>query len=105
MVTHVPLPGAGSTVCRVFAFSARDFRISAPNLPGTGHVVPFGRPTPSLPEKGDVPRAQIAQRLGLEIHEFETFIERLEKRGFPPPDPTTGRYCLEAVDRWRLRRH
>jgi hypothetical protein len=29
----------------------------------------------------------------------------LEKRGFPEPDQTTGRYCIEAVDRWRLRRH
>ena len=24
---------------------------------------------------------------------------------FPEPDETTGRYCIEAVDRWRLQRH
>ena len=24
---------------------------------------------------------------------------------FPKPDETTGLYCIEAVDRWRLRRH
>ena len=35
----------------------------------------------------------------------EGYLFELERRGFPAPDPTTGRYCLEAVDRWRLRRH
>ncbi|XYD07771.1 hypothetical protein R1A27_22200 [Methylobacterium sp. NMS12] len=26
-------------------------------------------------------------------------------QGFPRPDPDTGMYCLEAVDRWRLQRY
>jgi hypothetical protein len=41
----------------------------------------------------------------LEIAEFQTHRRELEGRGFPRPDETTGRYCVEAVDRWRLRRH
>jgi hypothetical protein len=32
-------------------------------------------------------------------------LPELNRRGFPSPDPTTGRYCVEAVDRWRRRRH
>src|SRR5262249_45484621 len=29
----------------------------------------------------------------------------LWQRGFPEPDPTTGLYCVEAVDKWRLLRY
>jgi hypothetical protein len=29
----------------------------------------------------------------------------LRERCFPDPDPTTGLYCIEAVERWRLLRH
>ena len=38
------------------------------------------------------------------LADFEARREELERRGFPEPDPTTGRYCIEAVDRWRPRR-
>jgi hypothetical protein len=46
----------------------------------------------------------IAQRLGLPLADLERFRPDLERRGFPRPDSTTGLYCIEAVDRWRLRR-
>jgi hypothetical protein len=46
----------------------------------------------------------IAQRLGLPLADFERVRPDLERRGFPGPDPSTGQYCIEAVDRWRLRR-
>ena len=60
---------------------------------------------PRIPERGDVPASLAALRLGLTLPEFEARRGELEKRGFPQPDETTGRYCIEAVDRWRLRRH
>jgi hypothetical protein len=46
----------------------------------------------------------VAQRLGMSLPDFEACRVELERRGFPQRDPTTGRYCIEAVDRWRLRR-
>jgi hypothetical protein len=58
-----------------------------------------------VPERGDVSAFAIAQRLGVHVSELELYRSELERRGFPPPDPTTGRYCIEAVDRWRLRRY
>ncbi len=47
----------------------------------------------------------VAELLGLTGAEFEAHRAALRERGFPEPDPTTGRYCVEAVDRWRLRRY
>lgn len=58
-----------------------------------------------IPDRGDVTPAVVAQRLGVSAADFEAWRPELERRGFPIPDPTTGRYCIEAVDRWRLRRH
>lgn len=58
-----------------------------------------------IPERGDVAPSVVAQRLGVSLPDFEVFRSELERRGFPECDPTTGRYCIEAVDRWRLRRH
>jgi hypothetical protein len=60
---------------------------------------------PRIPDRGDVAPSVIAQRLGLSAADFEAWRPELERRGFPTPDSTTGRYCIEAVDRWRLRRH
>jgi hypothetical protein len=57
-----------------------------------------------IPERGDVTLGIVAQRLGLPLADFHRFRADLERRGIPEPDPTTGRYCIEAVDRWRLRR-
>jgi hypothetical protein len=58
-----------------------------------------------IPDRGDVVPCIVASRLGLTLPEFEVRRQELEQRGFPKPDETTGRYCMEAVDRWRLRRH
>jgi hypothetical protein len=60
---------------------------------------------PRIPDRGDVTAALVAQRLGLSAADFEAWRPELERRGFPAPDSTTGCYCIEAVDRWRLRRH
>ncbi len=57
-----------------------------------------------IPDRGDVPPTVAAQRLGMTLADFDALRAELERRGFPEPDPTTGRYCIEAVDRWRLRR-
>jgi hypothetical protein len=60
---------------------------------------------PRIPLRGDVPVGIVARLLGLSAEDFERARAELEARGFPKPDPTTSRYCIEAVDRWRLRRH
>ena len=60
---------------------------------------------PRIPDKGDVAPSIVAQRLGMSLAELQASQPDLERRGFPAPDETTGRYCIEAVDRWRLRRH
>ena len=59
---------------------------------------------PRIPDRGDIPPSIVANRLGSTLPEFEAWRHELERRGFPGPDETTGRYCIEAVDRWRLRR-
>jgi hypothetical protein len=58
-----------------------------------------------IPDRGDVPAAVVARRLGLSLADFEARHAELLKRDFPPADPTTGNYAIEAVDRWRLSRH
>jgi hypothetical protein len=52
----------------------------------------------------DIPPAAAARRLGLTLEDFQKKLPDLLRRGFPAPDETTGNFCLEAVDRWRLRR-
>lgn len=59
----------------------------------------------SIPTRGDVTATAVADLLGLSLPDFEAQHSALRERGFPNPDPTTGLYCVEAVDRWRLRRH
>jgi hypothetical protein len=58
-----------------------------------------------IPLRGDVTDAVVAELLGLSLSDFEARQTALRQRGFPEPDPTTGKYCIEAVDKWRLRRH
>jgi hypothetical protein len=53
---------------------------------------------------GDVPPEFAARRLGLSLAEFQERLPALLQRGFPHADDTTGHYCLEAIDQWRLRR-
>ncbi|WP_244496348.1 hypothetical protein [Methylobacterium indicum] len=47
----------------------------------------------------------MARRLHLTPAQFDAVRPRLFMRGFPRPDPDTGMYCLEAIDRWRHLRH
>lgn len=58
-----------------------------------------------IPQRGDVAASAVAELLGLSIADFEARREELRRRDFPEPNSTTGLYCIEAVDRWRLRRH
>jgi hypothetical protein len=58
-----------------------------------------------IPPRGDVLAVVVAGLLGLSLADFQARYPELRRRGFPEPDPTTGLYCIEAVDRWRLRRH
>lgn len=58
-----------------------------------------------LPPGGDVPATAAARRLGLGPEEFKLKLVDLMARGFPPPDPTTGNYDLDAIDAWRRSRH
>src|SRR5260221_3729253 len=52
----------------------------------------------------DVPPAVAARRLGLTLEQFQDKLPDLLRRGFPAPDETTGHFCLEAIDRWRVPR-
>jgi hypothetical protein len=54
---------------------------------------------------GDVPPITAARRLGLTLDAFLEKLPLLLEHGFPPPDPITGNYDLDAIDRWRRRRH
>ena len=56
-------------------------------------------------EPRDVPAHAAARRLGLSEVEFWKSLPLLEARGFPPADPTTGHFDLDAIDEWRRRRH
>ena len=58
-----------------------------------------------IPLRGDVTASAVAQLLGLSLSDFEARQPALRQRDFPEPDPTTGLYCIEAVDKWRLRRY
>lgn len=53
----------------------------------------------------DVPADKAARRLHLTLAEFERKLPELFERGFPRPDPTTGMYDLDAIDRWMTERH
>lgn len=56
-------------------------------------------------EPRDVPPAIAARRLGLTEAAFTTALSDLLGRGFPPADPTTGHFDLDAIDQWRKQRH
>jgi len=58
-----------------------------------------------IPLRGDISATAIAELLGLSASDLQAKLEQLHERGFPRADPSTGLYCVEAVDRWRLRRH
>lgn len=56
-------------------------------------------------EPRDVPPEMAARRLGLSLAEFNAALGRLAARGFPPADPDTGKFDLQAIDRWCDSRH
>lgn len=56
-------------------------------------------------DPADVPAPVAARRLGLDAAAFAELLPRLAARGFPGPDPDTGLFDLEAIDRWRRLRH
>jgi hypothetical protein len=58
-----------------------------------------------IPARGDIAASLVAELLGLSLTDFEARQSALRERGFPEPDPTTGLYCIEALDRWRMGRH
>jgi hypothetical protein len=58
-----------------------------------------------LPPGGDVPAVVAARRLALTESEFTAALPGLLERGFPPADPTTGMFDLDAIDEWRKGRH
>jgi hypothetical protein len=58
-----------------------------------------------IPDRGDVPRTTVARLLGLSPADFDRLLPDLERRSFPSADTTTGLFCIEAVDKWRLARH
>lgn len=56
-------------------------------------------------EPRDVPPEKAARRMGLTLEQFTAILPRLLGRGFPPSDPDTGNYDLDAIDTWRANRH
>jgi hypothetical protein len=52
-------------------------------------------------DPGDVPPEKAARRMHLSLERFNEVLPRLLARGFPPADPDTGCFCLEAIDQWR----
>ena len=52
-------------------------------------------------EPGDVPPEKAARRLHLTLDRFTEILPRLLARGFPPADPDTGNFDLDAIDQWR----
>lgn len=57
------------------------------------------------PPGGDCPPIAAARRLWLTLEEFTAQLPELMQRGFPPADPTTGNYDLDAIDAWRRSRY
>jgi hypothetical protein len=56
-------------------------------------------------EVGDITPAEAGRQMGLTLAQFEHCLPGLLDRGFPPPDPTTGNYDLDAISVWRRSRN
>jgi len=54
-----------------------------------------------LPRGGDCPPEAAARRLWLTLEKFRAQLPELLERGFPPADPTTGNFDMDAIDAWR----
>jgi hypothetical protein len=55
-------------------------------------------------EPGDITPAEAGAAMGLTLAQFNHCLPGLLDRGFPPPDPTTGNYALDAISVWRRSR-
>jgi hypothetical protein len=55
-------------------------------------------------DPADVPPVKAARRLGLTLDEFRAKLPALIAAGFPPADPVTGNFGLDAIDAYRRRR-
>lgn len=58
-----------------------------------------------LPPGGDVPPVVAARRIGITLERFVEVLPELLQQRFPPANPVTGNYCLEAIDAWRRSFH
>lgn len=54
---------------------------------------------------GDITPAEAAEQMRLSPSAFTHCLPSLLDRGFPPPDPTTGNFALDAIEVWRQARH
>jgi hypothetical protein len=55
-------------------------------------------------ERGDITPAEAAEQMRLTVAAFAACLPSLLDRGFPPADPTTGNYALDAITVWRQAR-
>jgi hypothetical protein len=55
-------------------------------------------------EPGDITPAEAAGQMRLTLAAFDACLPSLLDRGFPPADPTTGNYALDAITIWRQAR-
>lgn len=56
--------------------------------------------------ESDLAPREVARRLGLDETRFANILSTLiRSRRFPAPDPDTGRFDPEAVERWRRLRN
>ena len=55
-------------------------------------------------EPGDITPAEAADHMRLTLAAFTHCLPSLIDRGFPPADPTTGNYALDAITVWRQAR-
>jgi hypothetical protein len=53
---------------------------------------------------GDISAAEAARIMALDHAQFQACLPALLDRGFPPADPTTGNYALDAIMEWRRAR-
>jgi hypothetical protein len=55
-------------------------------------------------DPGDISPIETAKLMGLTLEAFMVCLPSLLDRGFPPADPTTGNYALDAITVWRQAR-
>lgn len=61
-----------------------------------------------MPERlrADLSLSEVARLLGMKVDDLLPHMKDLqENRGFPSPEPLTGRFDPEAIERWRRLRN